>query len=78
MKWSHEEISRLVELLEDTRPLYLFMDEQEKVLDCQWFNSEVEAMNHARTLDASVVNILLYVGSAENKDESFFLEKSHT
>lgn len=60
------------------RPLYLFMDEQERVLDCEWFNSTPDAISHARTLTAPVVNVLLYVGCAENQDEDFHIAKDTT
>lgn len=58
-------------------PIYLFMDEQEKVLDCEWFDSRAKAIAHARTLDAPVVNVLLYVGCAENRDEDFHIAKDN-
>lgn len=55
----------------NTLPLYVFMDEHDLVLDCEWFDSRLEAIAHARTLYSPVVNVLLYVGYAENENESF-------
>lgn len=69
--WSDKDLSRLLTLLEDDRPLYLFIDESDNVLDAEWFNSIDEAMNYARTLDSETVHIAIHIGCAENKNEEF-------
>lgn len=69
-----ETLQRISDILDEdgnTRPLYVFMDEHDLVLDCEWFDSRLEAIAHARTLYSPVVNVLLYVGYAENENESF-------
>lgn len=71
---NRETLQRISDMLDgdgNTLPLYVFMDEHDLVLDCEWFDSRLEAIAHARTLYSPVVNVLLYVGYAENKNESF-------
>lgn len=53
--------------LKHNSPLYVFLDEQEQVLDCDWFKGTDAAIRHAETLDAPVVNVLQYVGCSENQ-----------
>lgn len=69
--WTEDQLDRLMALLEDDRPLYIFLDEKDQVLDAEWFKSIDEAMAHARTLDSDTVHICIHVGCAENKAEEF-------
>ena len=69
-----EQVDKLEKLLEDMKPLYIFMGDHEKVLKCDWFDNHVQAVAHARTLDSPLVNVFVYVGAADNKQEIFYYE----
>lgn len=71
--WTDEQLNSLLELLEDDRPLFLFIDEKDNVIDSNWFASAEEAMQHARTLPFDTVHICIHIGCAENIEERFDL-----
>jgi hypothetical protein len=66
-------LARLLRSLDEYKgkEVYVFMDEQDGVLDSDWFASDRQALAHARTLARTVVNVLRHVACADNDEECY-------
>lgn len=69
---SDEQAKRLLRLMDEIgKPYYEFRDEQDRLLDCDWLDSDEQALKHARTLDSPVVNVMRWVAYADNVQEDY-------
>jgi hypothetical protein len=65
-----EQAKQLLRDMEDNRPFYIFMDEQDNILRSGWFSNEELALRLSELLsrkEGKLVNVLRYVGSSEGK-----------
>lgn len=73
IKWSDLDLLKIEKLLEDDRPLFMFIGDDEKIIECEWFDSAVDALNHARSLPFPIVNVFMMTGYVENEIEDYGL-----
>lgn len=70
---TEEQQKRLLWWMENhlNKPFYVFMDEQERVLDSDWLDSDLEALQHAQALECRVVNVLRWVAWSDHDQEDY-------
>jgi hypothetical protein len=69
---SEEQAKRLSRLMDYiSKPFFVFMDEQESVLDSDWLDSDEQALERARTLDCPVVNVMRWVAYADKTQDDY-------
>lgn len=71
---SEEQAKRLLRLMDEIRkPYYEFRDEQDRLLDCDWLDSDEQALERARAFECRVVNVLRWVAYADHDQEDYGL-----
>lgn len=68
-----DQLKRLLKDMDDKadKPFYLFMDEEEKVLDSEWLENDTQALAYAMKLKCRVVNVLRWVAVADHDLEEY-------
>jgi hypothetical protein len=66
-----EKLARFIELLAGTRELYLFADDQDRIVDSDWFDNDQEALAYAKTLDRRTIYILKPIGISSHDRQEY-------